>query len=35
VIPNPPGLDLSHVLSYDRYLEWLDRDIQKTWSSLM
>lgn len=34
VIPNPPGFDLGHVLSYDRYLEWLDRDIQKTWSSL-
>jgi CheY-like chemotaxis protein len=26
VIPNPPGLDLSQVLSYDRYLERLDRD---------
>jgi CheY-like chemotaxis protein len=25
VIPNPPGLDLSHVLSYDRYLERIDR----------
>ena len=27
VIPNPPGLDLSQVLSYDRYLERLDRDM--------
>ncbi|MFL9961070.1 response regulator [Paraburkholderia sediminicola] len=24
IVPNPPGLDLSHVLSYDRYLERLD-----------
>lgn len=35
VIPNPPAFDLSQVLSYDRYLEWLDREIQKTWSSLI
>jgi CheY-like chemotaxis protein len=27
VIPNPPGMDLSQVLSYDRYLERLDRDM--------
>ncbi|CAB3793348.1 hypothetical protein LMG28614_03700 [Paraburkholderia ultramafica] len=27
VIANPPGLDLSQVLSYDRYLERLDRDM--------
>lgn len=27
IIPNPPGLDLSQVLSYDRYLERLDRDM--------
>ncbi|CAB3787600.1 response regulator [Paraburkholderia fynbosensis] len=26
VIPNPPGLDLSRVLSYDHYLERLDRE---------
>jgi CheY-like chemotaxis protein len=27
VIPNPRGLDLSQVLSYDRYLERLDREM--------
>ncbi|MFM0034562.1 response regulator [Paraburkholderia strydomiana] len=26
VIPNPPGLDLSQVLSYDHYLDRLDRE---------
>jgi FixJ family two-component response regulator len=26
VIPNPPGLDLERVISYDSYLEKLDRD---------
>ncbi|MFM0649020.1 response regulator [Paraburkholderia bryophila] len=33
VIPNPPGLDLERVISYDSYLEKLDRDMEKTWSS--
>lgn len=27
VIPNPPGLDLDRVISYDNYLERLDRDM--------
>jgi CheY-like chemotaxis protein len=27
VIPNPPGLDLAQVVSYDHYLERLDRDM--------
>lgn len=33
VIPNPPGLNLERVLSYDGYLEKLDREMGKTWSS--
>ena len=33
VIPNPPGLGLERVLSYDGYLEKLDRETGKTWSS--
>nr|WKF59098.1 hypothetical protein HUO10_003607 [Paraburkholderia busanensis] len=33
VISNPPGLDLERVTSYDAYLDKLDRDMERTWSS--